>query len=90
MSEAILHLSWRPDGGLRIHSPTHPGLILSHSRPDLVMLDVLPVLAAMGFAAQGAEARRAETGNTDSVHDGPVCKADAPIPGPHRAGGGLK
>jgi hypothetical protein len=29
-------------------------------------------------SAQGTEARRAETGNTGSVHDGPVCKADAP------------
>lgn len=46
---AILELSWRPDGGLRIHSPSHPGMVLSHSRPDKVMLDVLPVLAELGF-----------------------------------------
>lgn len=31
--------------------------------------------------AQGTEARRAETGNTDSVHDGPVVADDAPDPG---------
>lgn len=48
--KATLELSWREDGGLRVHSPTHPGLILSHARPDLVMLDVLPALAEMGFA----------------------------------------
>jgi hypothetical protein len=48
--EAALCLSWRPDGGLRVYSPSHPGLLLSHSRPDMVMLDVLPVLAVMGFS----------------------------------------
>lgn len=47
--EAELRLSWREDGGLRIYSPTHPGMVLSHSRPDLVILDVLPVLAVLGF-----------------------------------------
>jgi hypothetical protein len=46
---ATLELSWREDGGLRVHSPTHPGLVLSHSHPDKVMLDVLPVLAEMNF-----------------------------------------
>lgn len=30
------------------------------------------------LAAQGTEARRAETENTGSVHDGPVGEADAP------------
>lgn len=64
-AEAVLHLSWRPDGGLRVHSPTHPGLVLSHSRPDLVMLDVLPVLAEMGFTASAIEAASADkTENT--------------------------
>lgn len=47
---AVLEMHWRPDGGLRVRSPTHPGLVLSHSDPDKVMLDVLPVLAEMGFA----------------------------------------
>lgn len=32
------------------------------------------------LAAQGTEARRAETGNTDSVHDGPVAKPCAQPP----------
>jgi hypothetical protein len=31
-------------------------------------------------AAQGTEARRAETENTGSVHDGPVAESDAPKP----------
>jgi hypothetical protein len=47
--EAVLRLSWRRDGGLRISSPSHPGMVLSHSRADWVMLDVLPVLAELGF-----------------------------------------
>jgi hypothetical protein len=37
---------------------------------------------AMIDAAQGTEARRAETENTGSVHDGPVGNADAPNPSP--------
>lgn len=51
---AVLELSWRPDGGLRICSPSHPGMVLSHASPDKVMLDVLPVLAVLGFTPPNA------------------------------------
>ena len=34
----------RPDGGLRVSSPDVPGIVLSHSDPDLVMADVILAL----------------------------------------------
>lgn len=40
-------LERRPDGGLRVWSPSVPGLILSGPEPDKVMLDILPALAVL-------------------------------------------
>lgn len=46
-----LNLAMRPDGGLRVTCNEVPGLLLSHSEPDLVMTDVLPALRGMGALA---------------------------------------
>lgn len=53
-------LERRPDGGLRVWSPTVPGLILSGPDPDKVIGDILPVLAVLrpvsGFGTPGFDA----------------------------------
>jgi hypothetical protein len=40
----VICLAPRPDGGLRVWSPTFPGLILSGPDPDTVMRDVYPTI----------------------------------------------
>lgn len=37
----------RDDGGLRIFSPTHPGLVLSGTEPEKVLACVWPALLAL-------------------------------------------
>lgn len=51
----------RPDGGIRISSPDEPGLILSGSYAERVMLDVLPAVNALRehAAAEKANAEAA-------------------------------
>lgn len=47
MNRFTLNLEFREDGGLRVTCLEVPGLLLSHSDPDLVMADVLPALKVM-------------------------------------------
>lgn len=42
-----LNLEKREDGGLRVYSDELPGLILSHSDPGLVLIDVGVALKAL-------------------------------------------
>lgn len=42
-----LTLSRRPDGGLRIHSDTLPGLVLSHRNVAAVLADLGPVIQGL-------------------------------------------
>lgn len=46
---ATITLARRFDGGLRVYSDELPGLILSGSRPDAVMTDVLPAIEALAW-----------------------------------------
>jgi hypothetical protein len=51
--EITIKLQSRPDYGLRVYSDDVPGLILSHSDPDLLMADVLKAIRVLrpDFAA---------------------------------------
>jgi hypothetical protein len=49
VSVITLRLERRDDGGLRVLCDEVPGLVLSHSNPELVMADILPALRVMGW-----------------------------------------